>query len=137
MDDKPPGDEDEDVDLLPSNPIERRDARIAELERDVAAMPALQEAVVKAKVELNNVKKSAQVAGSRVKFARKVTEEWLKDCLPDANFKDEHSKVLVSLMSSLYSFESDPESDKLKPKDDFLKDIEEGIAKNEDSVVMK
>ena len=123
MDDRPPGDDDEnDSEVLPVNPIERRDARIAELEGSVAEIPVLKEAVVKAKAELKNVLKSADVTGRRVKFARKVTEEWLKDCLPDASFFDVHSKVMISMMSSLYSFEVDSESDSLKPKEDlFLK----------------
>ena len=138
MDDRPQGDDDEnDSEVLPVNPIERKDARIAELEGSVAEIPVLKEAVVKAKTDLKNVLKTADVTGRRVKFARKVTEEWLKDCLPDASFFDVHSKVMISMMSSLYSFEVDSESDSLKPKEDFLKDIEEFIENHDQKELMK
>ena len=135
-DEKQTGDDDEESEVLPSNPIKRRDEKIAELENTVATIPKLKEEIEKAKDELKNVVKSADVTGKRVKFARKVTEEWLKETLPAANFED-HSQVLVSLMSSLYSFEMDPESESLKPKEDFLKDIEESFEDNENKEVLK
>ena len=75
------GDED-DEELLPSNPIERRDTKIAELEKNVAEMNVLQESVVKMKAELHIANKAANVARKKVKFARRVTEERLKECLP-------------------------------------------------------
>ena len=81
--------------------------------------------------------KTADVTGRRVKFARKVTEEWLKDCLSDASFFYVHSKVMISMMSSLYSFEVDSESDSLKPKEDFLKDIGEFIENHDQKELMK
>ena len=121
---------------MPTNPIERRDARIAELEKTVADMPALQEAVVKTKAELSIAKRSAHVAKSRVKFARKVTEERLKECLPAARFEDDHSKVLVTLMTTLIDeecYEIDPDTETYKPKLDFLKDVEDSIEKNDES----
>ena len=140
MDDRPQGEEDEDDDLVPTNPIERRDARIAELEKTVADMPALQEAVVKTKAELSIAKRSAHAAKNRVKFARKVTEERLKECLPADRFEDDFSKVLVTLMTTLIDeecYEFDPDSETVKPKVGFLKDIEDSIEKKEDNDVLK
>ena len=64
--------------MVPTNPIERRDVRIAELKKTVADMPALQEAIIKTKAELSIAKRSAHAAKSRVKFARQVTEERLR-----------------------------------------------------------
>ena len=66
------------VNVVPTNPIERRDVRIAELKKTVADMPALQEAIIKTKAELSIAKRSAHAAKSRVKFARQVTEERLR-----------------------------------------------------------
>ena len=133
------GDED-DEELLPSNPIERRDTKIAELEKNVAEMNVLQESVVKMKAELHIANKAANVARKKVKFARRVTEERLKECLPAASFEDDHSKVLITLMSTLIdedSFEFDPETDTLKTKDDFLKDIEDSIGKDTEGELIK
>ena len=59
----------------------------------------------------------------------------MKECLPVPSFEDEHSKVLITLMSSLIdedSFQIDPDSNTLQPKSDFLKDIEESIEKGTD-----
>ena len=86
IDDRIPGEGDEENDLLPTNPIERRDAKIAELENTVADMAHLQETVVKTKARLNIAIKTAIIAKSKVKFARKVTEERLKECLPEPFF---------------------------------------------------
>ena len=88
-------------DLLPSNPIERRDAKIAELEKNVADMNELKENVLKMKAELKLAVKTANIANAKVDFARKVTEERLKECLPVPSFQDDYSKVLVTLMSAL------------------------------------
>jgi hypothetical protein len=124
------GDEEE---LLPSNPIERRDAKIAELEKNVADMNELKENVLKMKAELKLAVKTANIVNAKVDFARKVTEERLKECLPVPSFEDDHSKVLVTLMSALIdedSFEMDPETDSLKPKENLLKEIEDSLDKN-------
>ena len=75
-----------------------------------------------------------------VNFARKVTEERLKECLPVPSFEDEHSKVLVTLMSALMdeeNYEIDPETDTLKTKDDFLKDIEDSFGLHSEGQVIK
>ena len=120
----------ENEDVLPNNPIEQRDARIAELEKNVVEMNDMKENVLKMKAELKIAVKAANIANAKVKFARNVTEERLKECLPDPSFEDEHSKVIVALMSSLLdeaSFEIDPETDSLKPKENFLKGIEDSL----------
>ena len=71
-------DADDEEELLPSNPIERRDAKIAELEKNVADMNELKENVLKMKAELKFAVKTANIANAKVDFARKVTEERLK-----------------------------------------------------------
>ena len=132
--------EDDTVDVLPSNPMERRDARISELKKSVAIVPELQEKLLKMKAELHLAVKSSNVAKNKLKFARKVTEERLKECLPVPNFEDDYSKVLITLMSTLIdedSFSLDPETDLLKPKEDFLKDIEDSLTKDSDEVIVK
>ena len=43
MEEAEQGDDDGDEDLLPTNPIERRDAKIAELEKNNSVLPELQE----------------------------------------------------------------------------------------------
>ena len=66
-------------------------------------------------------------------FARKVTEERLKECLPVSSFEEDQSKMLVTLISALIdedSFDMDPDTVSLKPKEDFLKEIEEILDKN-------
>ena len=45
--------------------------------------------------------------------------------------------MIVSLMSSLYTFELDQETETLRPKEDFLKDIEESIENDGDNKLMK
>ena len=74
MEDRPIGKDDEEV-LVPSNPIERRDAKIAVLEKNVSDMFHLKEDIIKTKAELKIAIKTAKVAKSKVKFAREVTEE--------------------------------------------------------------
>ena len=91
------------------------------------------------KAELKIAVKAANIANAKVKFARNVTEERLKECLPDPSFEDEHSKVVLALMSSLLdedSFKIDPATDSLKPKKNFLKDIEDSLdVYSEDQVI--
>ena len=80
--------------------------------------------------ELNLATKTSAKNKNKLKFARKVTEERLKECLPVPTFEDEHSKVLITLMSALIDeerFDIDPDSDRMIPKTDFLKDVEESI----------
>ena len=128
-------DEDEEDDLLPLNPIERRDARIAELEKNETNITDLREKMLKMKAELNIALKTSNIAKNKLNFARKVTEERLKECLPVPSFEDDHSKVLITLMSTLVdedSFDLDPDTDMMKPKEDFLKDIEDSISKDSD-----
>jgi hypothetical protein len=67
--------EEGDDDLVPTNPIERRDAKIAELEKNVADMAILQENALKMKAKLNIAVKSSNLAKHRLKFAMQVTEE--------------------------------------------------------------
>ena len=132
-------DENED-DLLPLNPIERRDAKIAELEKNAADFNDLKEKMLKMKAELNIAVKTSNIAKNKLKFARKVTEERLKECLPVPNFEDDYSKVLITLMSTLVdedSFDMDPDTDLIKPKDDFLKEIEESLSKDCDPEKVK
>ena len=139
MEERPTGEEDEE-DLLPSNPIERRDAKIAELEKSVADMNELKENVLKMKAEVKLAVKTANIANAKVNFARSVTEERLKECLPAPSFDDDHSKVLVALMSSLLdedSFELDPDTDTFKPKENFLKDIEDSLDSHKDDQLIK
>ena len=59
MDEKIPGvdDEEEDDLIVPSNPIERRDARIAELEKTSEEVSSLKENMTKMRAELNTAKK--------------------------------------------------------------------------------
>ena len=122
--------DDESEEVLPSNPIELRDAKIIELEKNVAEMNDMKENLLKVKAELKFAVKAANIANAKVKFARNITEERLKECLPDPSFEDKHSQVIVALMSSLMdedSFEIDPETDSLKPKENFLKDVEDSL----------
>ena len=139
MEQRLPG-EDEEEDILPSNPIERIDAKIAELADSVVDMNILKENVVKLKAELKLAVKTANIANAKVTFARKVTEERLKECLPVPSFEDEHSKVLETLMSSLLdedSIENVPETEALKPREDFLKDIEDSFEMHREDNVIK
>jgi hypothetical protein len=134
------GEDDDEEDLLPTNPIERRDAKIVELEKNVAAMPALQENLLKMRAQLHLAVKTTNIAQNKLKFARKVTEERLKECLPVPSFVNEHSKVLITLMSTFMdeeSFEIDPDTDSLKPREDFLKDIEDSIGKDSEGQLVK
>ena len=140
MDDQLGEDDIDGEDLLPHNPIQLRDSRIQELEQEVADKNALQENMLKMKAELNLAVKNASIANAKVKFARKVTEERLKECLPVPSFEDDHSDVLVLLMSALVdedSFEVDPETDSLKPKETFLKDIEDSLDLSSDDLGIK
>ena len=52
MDEQVDGDDDEEAELLPHNPIELRDTKILELEKEVADKNALQENMLKMKPEL-------------------------------------------------------------------------------------
>ena len=50
---------------------------------------------------------------------KSLRKESLKECLPVPTFEDEHSKVLITLMSALIdeeSFDIDPDSDRMIPK---------------------
>ena len=103
-------------------------------------MAILQENALKMKAKLNIAVKSSNLAKHRLKFARQVTEERLKECLPVQDFEAEHSKVLITLMSSLLdedNFDIDPDTDSLKPKEDFLKDVRDSFDKHANEVVIK
>ena len=120
-------------DLLPLNPIEHRDAKIADLEKSAADFNDLKEKMLKMKAELNISIKTSNIAKNKLKFARKVTEERLKECLPVPNFEDDQSKVLFTIMSTLVdevSFDMDPDTDLLKPQEDFLNVIKDSISEN-------
>ena len=133
-------DEYEDDNLLPTNPIERRDNKIAELEKEVSELSVIKENNLKIKAELKLAVKKANIANAKVKFARKITEERLKECLPDPSFENEHSNVIVALMSSLLdedSFELDPTTESLKPKENFLKDIEDSLEVDQADPILK
>merc|ERR1712030_116808 len=82
-------DEEED-ELLPTNPIERKDAKIAELEKTAAQVASHQESVLKMKAEKSIAIKAASVFKNKIKFARKVIEERWKECLPIPGFENEH-----------------------------------------------
>ena len=121
---------DEDEYVVPTNTIERRDAKIAELEKNAAEANELRESLVKMKAELNLAVKTTYIAKNKLKFARKVTEERLKECLPVPNFEDEHGKVIITLMSTLMdedNLETDPETDSIKHKESFFKEVEESF----------
>ena len=139
MEERPTGDDDENEDdLIPSNPIERRDARIAELEKNLDDVSSLKESMMKMKAELRIARKDTFHAKKKLSFARTVTEQRLKECLPVPSFEDDHSSVLITLMSTLLeenAFEIDSETDTLKPKEDLLKDIEESFEENTDTVI--
>ena len=132
--------EDDEEDLFPSNPIARRDEKIAELEKTVADIPVLKEAIVKMRAEKKIAVGTALNAKRKLNLARKVTEERLKECLPVPSFENEHSQVLIMLMSTLIdddSFELDPDTDTLSPRADIFKDIEDSCAKEEGGEVMR
>ena len=60
------------------------------MESTVATHSIIKEEIAKAKDKLKSAVRSADVTGKRVKFAMKVTEDWLKETLTGANF-EEHS----------------------------------------------
>ena len=127
-------------DVVPCNPIERKNAKIAELQKDVAEIPALKESLVKVKAELKAAKTNDAENKKKINFARRVTEERLKECLPIPNFEADHSKVLITLMSTLVdeeNFEMDPNTETFQPKDDFLREVEESIDRSSDEQVVK
>ena len=66
--------------ILPINPIEEKDKKIAELEKLLAEqsiassdMNQLQEKLTKTKAELQAVKKNSTVLNKKINFAKKVT----------------------------------------------------------------
>ena len=92
------------------------------------------------KAELNLAVKTAHISRNKLKFARKVTEERLKECLPVPNFENDHSQVIITLMSSLMdeeNLEKDPETDTLKPKESFLKEVEESFGDGKNKELIK
>ena len=141
MDDTSKEEEDPDS-LIPTNPVEARDAKICELENKVAKMSESLDAYAKIKANFQNTVKTTVTARNKLKHIKKVTEDRLKECLQKPNF-EEHSKVLVSLLYAVIdeeSFDIDPASETLKLKSNFLKDTEESIeAINDDlgSIVQK
>ena len=135
--------EEEDSDsLIPTNPVEARDAKICELEGKVAKMSESLEAYAKFKSNFQNTVKTTVTARNKLKHIKKVTEDRLKECLQKPNF-EEHSKVLVSLLYAVIdeeSFDIDPASETLRLKSNFLRDTEDSIeAINDDlgSIVQK
>ena len=103
-------------------------------------MARLKEAVTKMKAQLKFANSASNAAKKKLNFVRKVTEERLKECLPVPSFKDDHSSVLITLMSTLMEedcFETDPNTDVLKPREDFLKNVEESFEQSTDKEVIK
>ena len=135
MDDASKDEEDSD-NLIPTNPVEARDAKIYELEGKVAKMSADLEASAKFKANFQNTVKTTVTARNKLKHIKKVTEERLKECLQKPNF-EEHSKVLVSFLYAVIdeeSFDIDPASETLRLKSNFLKDTEDSIEDKNDNL---
>ena len=133
-----PHNEDDDVEaIVPTNPIELRDAKIAELEKNVAEMEVLQDSTASMKENLKLAVKTTNMSRNKIKYARKVTEERLMESLHVPSFEDEHCKVLVQLLSVLMDeecFDVDSGTNTLKLKADFLGDIEENIESSKDTL---
>ena len=86
------------------------------------------------KAELNLAKKVSHRAEKKIKFARTITEQRLKECLPVPTFESEHSSVLITLMSTLMdedNFEMDLDSDTINPKQALFKELEDSLCDEE------
>ena len=73
-------DNDEECEILPMNPIQEKDKKIAELEQKLSESSAdfdnLRETLTKTKAELSCVKKNSLVLNKKINFTNKVTEDY-------------------------------------------------------------
>ena len=121
------GDED-----IPINLIEEKDCKIAELKKnleenkkEISYINAVKESLHKARSELLTVKKASNLSKNK-KFARKITEQRMSNCLNLASAEMEEE--LVNLYSTLVDEDQFKlENDIIAPTNDFLKQVEDKV----------
>ena len=127
-------DEEAHIEVLPVNPIEEKDSKIAELEKQIEALkveanevPALKEGLTKVTAQLKASRSSSKISLRRLSFAKNVTEQRMVEVIQDQTpFKDPHLASLYSATLNEDDFEIDETTNQVKPvSDSFLKKVEE------------
>ena len=122
------------TDVLPLNPIEEKDKKILELEKqiddlrnDAGEVPALREGLTKVNAELKMMKANSRSSMRRLSFAKNVTEQRMVDIILDESpFQDPHLASVYSATLNEDEFEIDETTNLVKPlSDNFLKKVEE------------
>ena len=133
----------DDDDLLPMNPIEQKDKKIASLLKDLETTKAkddqinsLKEALTKSTAELKSTKKSFFTIQQKLNFTKKATENSLVENISNPNGYIE-DPVLIGVYSATLNEEEIDDKDEntidekadgdRSRKDNFLKSMEEKI----------
>ena len=119
--------------ILPINPIQEKDAKIAALEKqidelkvEVSDVSALRENLTKTFAELKLLKADSRSTQRRLSFARNVTEQRMVEQITDGSeLKDPHLASLYSATLNEDEFEFDEDTNAVKPvSEGFLKKVE-------------
>jgi hypothetical protein len=127
------GDEDE---ILPMNPIVEKDKEICDLKKsldecrkEVSDITALKDHLVKTKSELRNSRRATSLARNKIEFARNITEQRLSNSITGSGLVGEDAEELIALYSTLVDEEHFElgEDDMVSSKYEFLSAVEEKL----------
>ena len=123
--------------LVPNNPIEEKDRRIAALEQNVEKLKTKEDEISNLKKDLAKSKLDHKIALKKIDFTQKATEQRLLDSISSSEgFRSD--PVLIGVYSATLdenefnfeeSKEDEPKEAKMRRsrKDEFLKDLEEKL----------
>ena len=136
------GDFDTEEDSL-ANPIEKRDAKIASLEKRLSDFNLVQQQLKHKEQELLLAQKNSRVARNKLVHVKKVAEQRMLECIPDPKFKDDYSHHLASIWATCEDADNytiNAETDILEPSDEdaLLKDLRKNcdmsVEENKDAI---
>ena len=112
--------EENNEDIVPTNPIEEKDRKIFELEKALAKQESeevskLKENLVKATAELDEVKEKFNLSSRKLIYTRNATEQKIVESIsnPDGFREDPHLISVYSATLNLDDFEEEETTDTL------------------------
>ena len=134
----------EDDEILPINPLDEKNKRIAELENSLAGLKTeisesdqLKEKLTKANAELSIAKKDIHLSKRKLNHTKKATEQKLVEAISNQEFYREDPHLISVYSATLnvedFDFEGDTDSpDTITPKsNNFLKAVEDNLDKTD------
>ena len=110
------------------NPIEKRDAKIALLEKNLSDFNQVKEKLRHKEEELMLAQKNSRLTRNKLVHVKKVTEQRMLECLPDPKFKDDYSHHLANIYATCedpenFTFNDETDALEVGDEDSLLKDL--------------